>query len=241
MHKECPNCQQFLDESVKSCPICSTDVSKIGTISIQKDLSSEDDPGTSNVFSMEPSNHLESTNLSDEVETLDFKLSEILSSNLTRPALMSGILLGVLSTLPLVNFCSLLWVGGAGILTVYFLRRENQVLISSKMGANLGFLTGLFGAVAWQLLEILLIFISGPEAIQEGMQEVREMFLKIENLSPDSLQTLERMIKIFSNPLNPAVILISLIIKVLICGILTTLGGVLGAKLFGQNRFVNKK
>ena len=124
---------------------------------------------------------------------------------------------------------------------MYFLRRENQVLISSKMGANLGFLTGLFGAVAWQLLEILLIFISGPEAIQEGMQEVREMFLKIENLSPDSLQTLERMIKIFSNPLNPAVILISLIIKVLICGILTTLGGVLGAKLFGQNRFVNKK
>ena len=241
MHKECPKCQQTLDESVKNCPICSADVREINPLKIQKNLSPENDPVTSDGLSKDSSNDPKTENWGDDVETLDLKLSEILRSNLTKPALMSGILLGVLTTLPVVNLGCLLWIGGAGILTVYFFRSENKVLISSRMGANLGFLTGLCGAVVWQLLEIVLIFITGPEAIQEGMQEVREMILKIENLPPDSFQTLEQMMELFGNPLNLNVILISLIIKVFICGTLTTLGGVLGANLFGQNKADNKR
>ena len=240
MHKECPKCQQILDESVKNCPICSTDVREIEPIKIQKNPSPENDPVTSDSPSKDSSDS-PFENWGDDVETLDLKLSEILRSNLTKPALMSGILLGVLTTLPVVNLACLLWVGGAGILTIYFFRSENTVLISSRMGANLGFITGLFGAAVWQLLEIALIFITGPEGIQEGMQEVREMILKIENLPPDSFQTLEQMMELFGNPLNLNVILISLIIKVFICGTLTTLGGVLGANLFGQNKADNKR
>ena len=241
MHKECPKCQQILDESVKNCPICSTNVSEIESIKTQEDLSPENDPVTPDPLSKDSSDDPKIENWGDNVETLDLKLSEILRSNLTKPALMSGILLGVLTTLPVVNLACLRWVGGAGILTIYFFRSENAVSISSRMGANLGFLTGLFGAAVWQLLEIVLILISGTEAIQEGMQEVRGMILKIENLPPDSLQTLEQMVELFGNPLNFNVILISLIIKGFICGTLTTLGGVLGANLFGQNKADNKR
>ena len=46
MHKECPKCQQILDESVKNCPICSTNVSEIESIKTQEDLSPENDPVT---------------------------------------------------------------------------------------------------------------------------------------------------------------------------------------------------
>ena len=240
MHKECPKCQQTLDESVKNCPICSTDVREIEPIKIQKNPSPETDPVTSDSPSKDSSDS-PFENWGDDVETLDLKLSEILRTNLTKPALMSGILLGVLTTLPVVNLACLLWVGGAGILTIYFFRSENRVLISSRMGANLGFITGLFGAAVWQLLEIALIFITGPEAIKEGMQEIREMILKIENLPPESFQTLEQMMELFGNPLNLNVILISLIIKFLICGTLTTLGGVLGANLFCKNKADDKR
>ena len=73
------------------------------------------------------------------------------------------------------------------------------------------------------------------------MQEIREMILKIENLPPESFQTLEQMMELFGNPLNLNVILISLIIKFLICGTLTTLGGVLGANLFCKNKADDKR
>ena len=51
-----------------------------------------------------------------------------------KPAFLGGVALGVLSALPLVNCCCLLWLGGGGLLAVYLLRQDFAGEIAAGLG-----------------------------------------------------------------------------------------------------------
>ena len=71
-----------------------------------------------------------------------------------KPAFLGGVALGVLSALPLVNCCCLLWIGGGGLLAVYLLRQDYAGEIDAGLGAKAGFLAGMIGALFWQILGV---------------------------------------------------------------------------------------
>lgn len=224
MPKQCPSCQQMLDDTASLCPICSEPVGHVNPnpkpVNVPMDQTTSVaggdgsvDPGLPEVTSLPP-------------------FSSTVGSNLTKPALMAGVLLGILSAMPYVSFCCLLWVSGGGVLAVYFLRTETPGLIATGTGASLGLLTGLFGSLVWQFLEVLIILVSGEEDFREAQAKIAE----IEGLPPEFLESLEQAMEFMSDPLDPVFLIISLLIKLILCGILTTLGGVLGAYLFGKNR-----
>lgn len=224
MPKQCPRCQQMLDDRASLCPICGAPVGHI-----------DPKPKPVNVpLDQSPS----AFDAPEPVEPAPPPASSpppyppTPGPSLTKPALMAGVLLGVLSAMPYVNTCCLLWVAGAGVLAVYFLRTETAGLISSGTGASLGLLTGLFGSLVWQFLEILVRLVSGPEDLREAQEGIGRM----EGLPPEFVEALEKAMEFMSDPLDPVFVIVSLLTKLILCGILTTLGGVLGAYLFGKSR-----
>ncbi len=221
MPKQCPSCQQMLDDSASLCPICGAPVGHVdpnpkpANVPLEQTSSIAGEPAP-----VEPS---------PPPATSPPPFPPALGSSLTKPALMAGVVLGVLSAMPYVNICCLLWVAGGGVLAVYFLRTETPGLISSGTGASLGLLTGLFGSLVWLFLEVLVRLASGPE----NLDSVRDQFAAIEGLPPEFV---EQAMEFLSDPFDPVFIIVSLLTKLILCGILTTLGGVLGAYLFGKSR-----
>jgi zinc-ribbon domain len=225
MAKQCPNCQQLLDESARFCPICGSQVSQVKPLDSLIEISEEQLPPP-----LIPGTPIsESAILGSEGPRPTAPVSMV------KPALLSGIVLGVSSALPFVNCCCWLWVVGAGVLAVYFYRQETQVSMTVEMGAKLGFLTGLLGAVFWELFDLPIAYIYGPES----GRHLQDLIENTHNLPPESLKVLDWVISLLHQPFQPAMILFGLLSKLFVCGIFTTLGGVLGVALWRKPKVPN--
>ena len=80
-------------------------------------------------------------------------------------ALMGGLVIGVLSALPLVNalnFCCCLWVLAGGVLTAYILQANQPGAITPGDGATAGLLAGIVGALVEVALAIPIAVVVGP-------------------------------------------------------------------------------
>lgn len=85
-----------------------------------------------------------------------------------QPALLGGLFIGVLSSLPVVNLCCCLWVIAGGVLTVYLQRQR-----PAEPGANAtndavvgGLLAGLIGGLIQTVFSALLFSTGGPTAAE---------------------------------------------------------------------------
>jgi len=220
MAKQCPNCQQLLDENARFCPICGAQVSQVKSLDSPIEISEDHLPPPL----------IPGTPKSESTLTVAEGPQQTAPVNMLKPALLSGVVLGVSSALPFVNCCCWVWVVGAGVLAVYFYRQETQASISAGTGAKLGFLTGLLGTVFWELLDLPIAYIYGPES----GRRLRELIENTQNLPPETLKVFEWLIGLLSQPFQPAMILLGLLSKLLICAIFTTLGGVLGVAFWGR-------
>ena len=114
------------------------------------------------------------------------------------PALLGGLLIGVLSSLPVVsagNLCCCLWVILGGLLTVYLQQQNRPDPIETSEALIGGLLAGIIGAVISGLVGMLMMsFTSGmwqPE-MQRALEEnpeipphVRDFVLRV--MSGESL------------------------------------------------------
>src|SRR6266496_5768116 len=78
--------------------------------------------------------------------------------NLTQPALIGGVVMGVLSALPIVsvaNACCCLWIVSGGLIAAYVLQQNQTGPITPGDGALVGLLAGLCGALVKVVLSIL--------------------------------------------------------------------------------------
>ena len=229
MAKQCPSCQQLLDEAVRFCPICGTQVNEVKPVDAPIEITESQLPPP-----LIPETFPSSVNLPQGSASLPSQPP--MPPNLIRPAMLAGIALAVLSALPIVSCCCLIWLIGAGILAVYLLRNEYSGEITPGLGVRLGCFTALLGALFWQVLDLPLSLI---DTRMEGLRRLEEIVRSSQNLPAESIQVFERLFSLFSNPLNPFVILIGLLGKLILCGVLTTLGGLLGVAFFGKPKSAN--
>ena len=85
--------------------------------------------------------------------------------NYGQPALIGGVVMGVLSALPLIsagNLCCCLWVVTGGLVAAYVLQQNHAAPISPADGALVGLLAGLAGAVVQVLVSIPISLLVGP-------------------------------------------------------------------------------
>jgi ABC-type phosphate transport system permease subunit len=140
-----------------------------------------------------------------------------------QPALLGGLLIGVLSALPFVSMCCCLWVIAGGVLTTYLLQERMTSPVTAGDAPIAGLLAGIVGAVLSTVLSQLLAMARGlnfADAINDLIGQGR--------LPPEMTGALEQV-----RDMPPAIFIIgSLLVSLFIYPIFSILGALLGVALF---------
>jgi uncharacterized membrane protein YeaQ/YmgE (transglycosylase-associated protein family) len=140
-----------------------------------------------------------------------------------QPALLGGLLIGVLSALPFVSMCCCLWVIAGGVLTTYLLQERMTTPVTAGDATIAGLLAGIVGAILATVLSQLLAMARGlnfADAINDLIGQGR--------LPPEMTGALEQV-----RDMPPAIFIIgSLLVSLFIYPIFSMLGALLGVALF---------
>jgi len=149
-----------------------------------------------------------------------------------QPALFGGLVMGVLSALPIVsagNICCCLWVIIGGVVAAYLLQQNTSAPITPGDGALVGLLAGLIGAVVQTVISIPVDILVGPMQ-RELAQRVLDM---AGNVPPEMRDMIERVGR--RNQAMPYMIIgrmVALMFGLCIGAVFSTLGGLVGAMIF---------
>lgn len=154
-----------------------------------------------------------------------------------QPALLGGLVMGILSALPLISAanCCCAWILFGGGLAAYLMQQSHPAPINAGDGAIVGLLAGVIGAVVWAVLSIPIGLIMGPfqiammERVLENARdvppEIREMIEGMRGMAGAGAIGIGAVVSFF----------FMLIIGICIGAIFGALGGILGAVMFRKN------
>lgn len=87
--------------------------------------------------------------------------------NKLKAALLGGLIVGVLTSIPLLNYCCLFWGIGGGVVAGLIYIKSSPVRVKVGEGAVVGILTGIIGAILYFCIGIPIVyFISGANLEQ---------------------------------------------------------------------------
>ncbi len=144
-----------------------------------------------------------------------------------QPALLGGLMIGVLGALPIINIanCCCLWVIGGGVVASYLMQSSHPRPITAGDGAVVGLLAGVFGAVVWLIVSIPINLALGPM-----QQRMFERFLENAQDVPDGMRQL--VDNMGGGGAGALATLVGFFFWLFVDAIFATLGGLLGVALF---------
>lgn len=89
--------------------------------------------------------------------------------NKLKPALLGGLIVGLLSAIPFVNYCCCIWGICGGALAGMLYIKGSPVPVRPGDGAVVGALAGVVGAVIYLLIGLPVAYFYGAAAIEEAM------------------------------------------------------------------------
>ena len=141
-----------------------------------------------------------------------------------QPALIGGLVTGVLSALPFIgafNACCCLWVVAGGVMAAYLLQDRDPNPIQLGDGAIVGLMAGVIGAFVYLILSIPITLMMAPM-----MRAFTDRMLDNSELPPEFREML-------ASGMGTAAGIILSFFAYLVAGLIfSTLGGVLGAVIF---------
>ena len=146
-----------------------------------------------------------------------------------QPALVGGLIVGVLSALPIVsavNLCCCLWVVSGGAAAAYLLQQNRVTPLTAGDGAVVGLLAGLVGAFVYLAVSIPITILIAPME-RALMQRV----LENSGTMPPGFR--EYMGTYVGGGVRIA---LGFIFMLTVGSVFSTLGGLLGAVIFGKKR-----
>lgn len=137
--------------------------------------------------------------------------------------LLGGLFIGVLSALPVVNCCCCLWIVSGGVIAAYIDQQNDPRPITAGRGAWNGFLAGMIGAVVWLVVSMALDVVLAP--MRERLAS--DLIRVARDMPPEARAALESI-----GTSSSAGYVFNFIVLLCAGGILSTLGGILGAAFF---------
>jgi hypothetical protein len=158
-------------------------------------------------------------------------------NNKLRPALIGGLVLGLLSGLPYIslgNVACCIWVVAGGALATYLYIKKSPTPVDVGEGALVGLLAGVFGF-------IVRIIVGVPVAIMTGYPEQHILFNLMERLNPQQAQVYRQMMEdVMSKPFFEQFIFnvfsLGSLLWLLITVIFALVGGLVAVPLFEKRR-----
>ena len=151
-----------------------------------------------------------------------------MDSGKLQPALLGGVFIGVLSSLPIINMgncCCCLWVLGGGVLAVYLRQQNTRAALEPSEGALLGLMAGFIGGLIGALLAIPIAMLIGPMQ-SEWMSRIME---GNEDMPPEAREMME---KLLAGGAIGGFAIIGALINTVIYSVFGMLGGLLGVAIF---------
>lgn len=155
-----------------------------------------------------------------------------MDSGRLQPALYGGLVIGVLSALPIVNLgncCCCLWVIAGGMLAVYLRQQNSPFAVTSAEGALVGLLAGLTGGVVGTILAIPMAAMIGP--FQQ--QIIQRILASSPDIPSETRDMIERAAS--RGSLGAAAIAFQFVWMVVTGAVFGMLGGLLGVAVFKKN------
>jgi hypothetical protein len=135
-------------------------------------------------------------------------------NNKLKPALLGGLIVGVLSAIPFINYCCCIWSIGGGALAAFVYIKSSSIPVKMGDGAIVGALTGVFGGIIYLILGL-------PIAIFFGMAAMTD------SLNRSGVQL----------PISGVLLMIVAgIAGAIFLALLATLGGVIGVAIFEKRK-----
>lgn len=135
-------------------------------------------------------------------------------TNKLKPALLGGLVAGILSVIPIVSTCCCLWAILGGMLACFLYVKDSAAPVTTGEGAGLGAMTGAIGAFIYLIIGLPLALIFGTAQMEEA---VRRSGLEV--------------------PLGGiALALVGVFMVIVIILIFSTLGGLLGVTIFEKRK-----
>ena len=135
-------------------------------------------------------------------------------NNKLKPALLGGLIVGVLSAIPFVSYCCCIWSIGGGALAAYLYIKSSPVPVQMGDGAMVGGLAGVFGGIIYFIIGL-------PIALLFGMATMTESMNRTGVHIPFS---------------GPILMVIGSVVGAIILALLATLGGIIGVAIFEKRK-----
>jgi hypothetical protein len=145
--------------------------------------------------------------------------------NVFMPALIGGVVAGILSGSPLFCLCCL-WIIGGASLASYLAAKDSPVSLKAGDGALVGAFTGIFAAVIQAVVSIPF------QAFNLGL--LRKLMERLAEYSPNLPSGWDKWYSGGSGPFSLAWFLFGLVVSAAIFAVLGALGGIIGMALFGK-------
>jgi hypothetical protein len=152
-----------------------------------------------------------------------------------KPALIGGLFLGVLSSIPYIGALCCLWVLGGGAIAAYLLNQQRPGLITLSDGAFGGVISGLVGAVAATLLSIPVRILTA-ESIEAARRQMEEGMGQMRDAPPALRNFMEFMMQMVSPEITVTQLLITFVINAVFYSLFAMVGGILAAAIFNRKR-----
>jgi hypothetical protein len=151
-------------------------------------------------------------------------------NNKLKPALIGGVLIGVLSVIPFVslaNICCCLWAILGGMLATYLYVKNSPTPASAGDGAVLGVIAGALGAVIYVVIGIPIAIAMGPM-----MQNMIVSLMK--NVDPRQAELMRQQFEAQGTAIAP--LIIQALIAAALLFVFAILGGLLGIPIFEKRK-----
>lgn len=150
-----------------------------------------------------------------------------------KPALLGGVVAGVLSWIPGVNLLNCLccmWIIVGGVLAAYFLGEQTQRQFTTGDGAIVGLLSGVFAGLVGGLINMVTF----PFLGMKGMAEAFERLRQVGQMPPEAQAIIEKLLAgggaIF------VTLLVFMLLGIIIDALFGTIGGLIGSMMFAQKQ-----
>ncbi len=150
-------------------------------------------------------------------------------NNKLKPAIIGGVVVGLLSAIPFVNFvnvCCCLWAILGGALAAHLYIKASPTPVKTGDGAVLGLLAGVVGAVIYIVIGI-------PLAILVGTTMIALVSRMIENVNPGQAEMMRQQMAAGQTVIGA--ILRGLFTAFMLI-VFSTVGGLLGVAIFEKRK-----
>ncbi len=151
------------------------------------------------------------------------------------PALYGGIIMGLISGIPFLNFVNCLCCAGVmfgGFMAVFFYKKDlgpDMPVLTNSDGIALGALAGLFGAIFASVLTAIFFFTIGnvsAEATYKLVLSIYDSIGILDKMPPEAIEQMES--SMMEGGLSPTTIITSFVINPLF----GLIGGLIGYAVF---------